>query len=62
MSAEHLVDAACVDAAGSSGYRTISERTGSIVRYLGRAAFAARLREDSAAKAELIRTLNLKVD
>ena len=53
---------ACAKAVESQSYRTIAERTGTIIRYLDSAGFQARLKEDSRAKAELIQTLNLKVD
>lgn len=56
------LEGGCVKAVESASYRTIAERSGSPIRYLDRAAFARRLAEDSRAKAELIRTLNLKVD
>ena len=52
----------CTKAVQSASFRTIAERTGSLIRYLDRAHFTERLQQDSKAKADLIRTLNLKVD
>jgi len=52
----------CAKAVQSESFRTIATRTGSLIRYLDRAAFTRRLQEDSQAKAALIRTLNLKTE
>jgi len=52
----------CAKAAQSESFRTIATRSGAPIRYLDQAAFSRRLQEDSRAKAELIRALNLKVE
>jgi tripartite-type tricarboxylate transporter receptor subunit TctC len=56
------LESACAKAAQSEQWKAVLKRTGSPGPYLGSADYAKRLREDSNAKGELVRSLNIKLE
>jgi tripartite-type tricarboxylate transporter receptor subunit TctC len=56
------LDAGCPAAVASASYKSIAERTGAPTPYLDGAGFQRRLQDDSKAKGELIKALNIKVE
>jgi tripartite-type tricarboxylate transporter receptor subunit TctC len=56
------LETACAKAAQSERWQAVLKRTGSPGPYLGSADYARRLREDSRAKGELVRVLDIKLE
>lgn len=56
------LESACAKAAQSERWKTVLKRTGSPGPYLDSAGYAKRLRDDSQAKGELVRILDIKLE